>query len=80
MAIYGHDENEDEEEVEEDIEEPLPLLSDVIEALTILQRFELSRDDGSQSIQALDRLSREFSALMVNTRTQTKIDSFFSAK
>ena len=47
VAIYGHDENEDEEE-------PLPLLSDAIEALTILQRFELSRDNGSRSIQTLD--------------------------
>ena len=50
MAIYGHDKNEDEEEVEEDIEEPLPLLSDIIKALTILQRFKLLRDNSSQSI------------------------------
>ena len=56
------------------------LLSDAIEALTILQRFELSRDDGSRSIQALDQLAREFSALMVNIKTQTKRDSFFSEK
>jgi hypothetical protein len=80
VAIYGHDENEDEEEVEGEPEEPLPLLADAIEALTTLQRFELSRDDGSRSIRALDQLSREFSALMFNNKTQTTIDSFFSAK
>ena len=79
VAIYGHDENEDEEEVEGEPEEPLPLLADAIEALTTLQRFELSRDDGSRSIRALDQLSREFSALMFNNKTQTTIDSFFSA-
>jgi hypothetical protein len=80
VAIYGHDENEDEEEVEGgELEEPLPLLADAIEALTTLQRFELSRDDGSRSIRALDQLSREFSALMFNNKTQTTIDSFFSA-
>ena len=54
VAIYGHDENEDEEEVEGELEEPLPLLTDAIEALSTLQRFELSRDDGSRSIQALN--------------------------
>jgi DDE superfamily endonuclease len=79
VAIYGHDENEDEEEVEGELEEPLPLLTDAIEALSTLQRFELSRDDGSRSIQALDQLSREFSVLMVNKKTQKRIDSFFSA-
>jgi hypothetical protein len=80
VAIYGHDENEDEEEVEGEPKEPLPLLADAIEALTTLQRFELSRDDGSRSIQALDQLSSEFSVLMFNNKTQTTIDSFFSAK
>jgi hypothetical protein len=79
VAIYRHDENEDEEEVEAELEEPLPLLTDAIEALSTLQRFELSRDDGSQSIQALDQLSREFSVLIVNKKTQKRIDSFFSA-
>jgi hypothetical protein len=79
VAIYGHDENEDEEEVEGELEEPLPLLTDAIEALSTLQRFELSRDDGSRSIQALDQLLREFSVLMVNKKTQKRIDSFFSA-
>src|SRR6266536_104592 len=68
VAIYGHDENEDEEEVEGELEEPLPLLADAIEALTTLQRFEISRDDSSQSIRALDQLAREFIALMVIKR------------
>jgi hypothetical protein len=36
VAIYRHDKNEDEEEVEGEPEEPLPLLADVIEALTTL--------------------------------------------
>ena len=44
-AIYGRDENEDEEEVEGEPEEPPPLLSDAIEALMTLQRFEMPRDD-----------------------------------
>src|SRR6266487_4917638 len=80
VAIYGHDKNEDEEEVEGELEEPLPLLADTIEALTTLQRFEISRDDSSRSIQALDQLVREFIALIVNKKTQTTIDSFFLAK
>ena len=80
VAIYGHNKNEDEEEVEGEPEEPLPLLTDAIEALTTLQRFELLRDNGSWSIRALDQLLREFSALMFNNKTQTMIDSFFSAK
>jgi hypothetical protein len=80
VAIYRHNKNEDKEEVERKLEELLPLLADVIEALTTLQRFELSKDDRSRSIQALDQLSREFSALMFNNKTQTTIDSFFSAK
>jgi hypothetical protein len=50
MAIYGCDENKDEEEAEGELEEPPSLLTDVIKALTTLQRFEMSRDDGSQSI------------------------------
>ena len=50
MAIYGRDENEDKEEIEGELEEPLLLLTDAIEALTTLQRFEISRDDSSQSI------------------------------
>ena len=80
MAIYGHDENEDEEEVEGEPEEPLLTLTDTIEALMTLQRFEMSREDGSQSIRALDQLTREFTALMINRKTQTTIDSFFSTK
>ena len=80
VAIYGHDENEDEEELEGEPEESLPLLTDAIEALTTLQRFELLRDNGSQSIHTLDQLSREFAALMFNNKTQTTIDSFFSVK
>ena len=79
VAIYGHNENEDEKEVGEP-DESLPLLADAIKALTTLQRFKLSRDNRSRSIQALDQLSREFSALMFNNKTQTTIDSFFSAK
>jgi hypothetical protein len=54
VAIYRHNENEDEEEVERELEESLPLLADAIEAFTTLQRFELSRDNRLQSIQALD--------------------------
>ncbi len=80
IAIYGHDENKDEEEVEGELEEPPPLLTDAIEALTTLQRFEISRDDSSRSIQALDQLVREFMALIVNKKTQTTIDSFFLVK
>ena len=81
VAIYGHDENEDEEEVEGgELEEALPLLADAIEALTTLQRFEMLREDGSRSIRALDQLAREFTALVVNRKTQTTIDSFFSTK
>ncbi len=80
VAIYGRDENEDKEEVEGELEEPLLLLTDVIKALTTLQRFEISRDDSSQSIQALDQLVGEFMALIVNKKTQTRIDSFFLAK
>jgi hypothetical protein len=79
VAIYGRDENENEEEVEGELEEPPPLLADAIEALTTLQRFEMSRDDGSRSIRALDQLAGEFMALMVNKKTQTTIDSFFLA-
>ena len=78
MAIYGLDENEDEEEVEGEPEEPLLTLTDTIEALMTLQRFEMSREDGSQSIRALDQLTREFTALMINRKTQTTIVSFFS--
>ena len=62
------------------LEEPLPLLTDAIEALTTLQRFEISRDDSSRSIRALDQLAREFMVLMANKKTQTTIDSFFLAK
>ena len=80
MAIYGRDENEDKEEAEGELEEPPPLLADAIEALMTLQRFEMSRDDGSRSIQALDQLAGEFMALIVNKKTQTTIDSFFLAK
>jgi hypothetical protein len=80
VAIYRRDKNEDKEEVERELEEPLPLLTDVIKALITLQRFEMSRDDGSQSIRALDQLTREFTALMVSKKTQTTIDSFFLAK
>jgi hypothetical protein len=80
VAIYGRDENEDVEEVEGELEESLPSLADAIEALTTLQRFEMSRDDGSRSIQVLDQLTREFTVLMVNKKAQTTIDSFFSAK
>ena len=80
VAIYGRDENKDKEEVEGELEEPPPLLADTIKALTTLQRFKMSRDDGSQSIQALDQLVGEFMALMVNKKTQTTIDSFFLAK
>ncbi len=80
VAIYGRDENEDKEEVEGELEEPLPLLADVIEALTTLQRFKMSRDDGSQSIRALNQLAGEFMALIVNKKTQTRIDSFFLVK
>lgn len=47
-------------EVEGELEEPLPLLANTIEALTTLQRFEMSREDGSRSIRALDQLTREF--------------------
>ena len=80
VAIYRHDENEDKEEAEGELEEPPPLLADVIKALMTLQRFKMSRDKGSQSIQALDQLAGEFMALMVNKKTQTTIDSFFLAK
>jgi hypothetical protein len=47
VAIYRRDKNKDEEEVEGELEEPLPLLANAIEALMTLQRFEMSRDDGS---------------------------------
>src|SRR6266536_1364097 len=57
-----------------------PLLTDAIEALMTLQRFEISRDDSSRSIRALDQLAREFMALIVNKKTQTTIDSFFLVK
>ena len=50
IAIYRYNENEDEEEIKGELEEPLLLLTDAIEALTTLQRFEISRDDSSQSI------------------------------
>ncbi len=73
VAIYRHDENKDEEEVEGELEEPLPLLADVIKALTTLQRFEISRDNSSRSIRALDQLVREFMALMVNKKTQRQL-------
>ena len=73
VAIYGHDENKDKEEVEGELEEPLPLLADVIKALTTLQRFEISRDNSSRSIRALDQLVREFMALMVNKKTQRQL-------
>ena len=50
MAIYGHNENEDKEEVEGEPEEPLLILTDIIEALMTLQRFEMLREDSLQSI------------------------------
>ena len=80
MVIYRRDENEDKEEVERELEEPLLLLTDVIKALITLQRFEISRDDSSRSIRALDQLAREFMVLMANKKTQTTIDSFFLVK
>jgi hypothetical protein len=79
VAIYGCDENED-EEAEGELEEPLLLLANAIDALAMLQRFEMSREDGSWSIWALDQLTREFTALMINRKTRTTIDSFFLAK
>ena len=69
MAIYRRDKNKDEEEVEGELEEPLPLLTNTIEALITLQRFGMLRDDGLRSIQALDQLSREFTALIVSKKT-----------
>ena len=57
--------------------EPLPPLIDAIEALVILQSFEMSREDDSRSTQTLDQLTREVMALMANTKTQTTIDGFF---
>ncbi len=54
VVIYRHDENKDKEEVEGELEEPLLLLANVIKALITLQRFEILRDNGSQSIQALN--------------------------
>ena len=69
VAIYGCDENKDKEEVEGELEEPLLLLTNVIKALTTLQRFEMLRDDGSRSIQALDQLTGELTALVVNKKT-----------
>ena len=80
MAIYGRDENEDEEEVEGELEEPLVLFTDAIEALMTLQKFEISRDDSSQSMRVLDQLAREFIVLMANKKTQTTINNFFLAK
>jgi hypothetical protein len=80
VAVYGRDENEDEEGLEGELEEPSPLLSDAIDALTTLQRFETSRDDGSRSMEALDQLTREFVALMVNKKAQAMINSFFLPK
>ena len=80
MAIYGRDENEDEGEVEGELEEPLVLFTDAIEALMTLQKFEISRDDSSQSMRVLDQLAREFIVLMANKKTQTTINNFFLAK
>ena len=80
MAIYRRDKNEDKEEVKGELEEPPPLLADAIEALITLQRFEMSREDGSRSIWALDQLIGEFIVLIANKKTQTTIDSFFLAK
>jgi hypothetical protein len=68
VAIYGRDENEAVKEVEGELEEPPPLVADAIEALMTLQRFEMSRDDGSRSIRALDQLTGDFTALMVRKR------------
>ena len=69
VAIYKRNKNKDKEEVKGELEEPLLLLADAIEALTTLQRFEMSRDDGSRSIRALDQLAGEYMALMVNKKT-----------
>ena len=80
VAIYRRDKNEDKEEVKGELEEPPPLLADAIEALITLQRFEMSREDGSRSIWALDQLIGEFIVLIANKKTQTTIDSFFLAK
>ena len=47
IAIYRHDENKDKEEIEGELEEPLLLLTNVIKALIMLQRFEILRDNSS---------------------------------
>ena len=69
MAIYRRDENKDKEEVEGELEEPPPLLTDVIKALTTLQRFKMLREDSSRSIQALNQLLGEFMVLIANKKT-----------
>ena len=78
MAIYGDSENEDEDEIEGKLEELSPLLINVIKALITSQRFEILKNGGSRSIRALDQLTEEFTALMINRKTQTTIVSFFS--
>ena len=56
--------------------EPLVQLSEAIQALETLRRFEQAREDYSQSIKALDGLGRELLMLKLKKKSQKTLDSF----
>ena len=77
IETYSRDQEEDvEEEGGEESEEPLVQLSEAIQALETLRRFEQAREDYSQSIKALDSLGRELLMLKPKKKSQKTLDSF----
>ena len=77
IETYSEDLEDDlGEEGDEDTEPPVSI-SEAICALEVLQRFEIARDDRSQSIRALDSLARELLVLQVSKKSQWTLDSFF---
>ena len=69
-------EEDAEEEGGEESKEPPVQLSEAIQALETLRRFEQAREDYSQSIKALDGLGRELLMLKLKKKSQKTIDSF----
>ena len=77
IETYSRDEDDDvEEEGGEESEEPPVQLSEAIQALETLRRFEQAREDYSQSIKALDSLARELLMLRLKKKSQKTLDSF----
>jgi DDE superfamily endonuclease/Tc5 transposase DNA-binding domain/Fission yeast centromere protein N-terminal domain len=80
IETYSQDQEDDVgEEGNAEIEPPISI-SEAISALETLQRFELSREDGSQHIRGLDNLARELLTLQISQRSQKTLDSFLVSK